>query len=88
MTQVSDVDAETVLESIDKEASDARRWVRRYLEDALANGFEGGLGDFEEERESDVCVLRTEVFEFFVPRADVPPWIDADRELPVECDPS
>ena len=84
MTRKSKRELTAALDDVDGAPSTPRQWVRRHLNTRLEDGF---TLDFPESDTTDaetVCILDAERFEFYVPREDVPEWLDPDVDLPVE----
>jgi hypothetical protein len=65
--------------------STPREWVREYLEARLEDAFELEVTTPLGVEPEAVCILDTERFELHAPVEDVPEWIDAERDLPVEA---
>lgn len=86
MTRPSRRELESALDDVDVGVSSTEQWMREFLERRLERGFEldfssPSADDVEEET---VCILTTEQFAYFVPREDVPEWLDLDADLPLE----
>lgn len=87
MTRKSKREIESALESVagDEETSTTRQWVREYLRGQLEAGFELKFTPADDvDKSESVCILDTDAFEYYVSPVDIPEWIDAEADLPVE----